>query len=170
MALEWRPFLLGPIFRQQGWNTSPFKLFPVKGRYMWRDLERTGQAMGLPLRRPTVFPQNGLLAARVACRFAEADWVTAFIKNAFAASFVSDLDLSDPAVIERVLDDLGQPGKETLAVAQQQTSKDLLRAQTETAAAHGIFGAPTFRVEEELFWGNDRLEDAIRWAVSGRLG
>ena len=169
VEVEWRPFLLGPIFRKQGWETSPFNLYPLKGRYMWRDLERTTAAMGLVCRKPTVFPQNGLLAARVACRFADAEWMTAFIKRAFAASFVSDLDLADAAVIEKVLDDLGLPGKETLAIAQGQESKDRLRAQTEAAESYGIFGAPTFRVGEELFWGNDRLEDALHWARYGKL-
>jgi 2-hydroxychromene-2-carboxylate isomerase len=169
LALEWRPFLLGPIFRKQGWETSPFNLYPAKGRYMWRDLERTSEAMGLACRKPTVFPQNGLLAARVACWFADAEWVTDFVKRAFAASFVSNLDLSEPAVIENVLDDLGLSGKEILAIAQSQESKGRLRAQTDNAMAYGIFGAPTFRVGDELFWGNDRLEDAIQWAVSVRL-
>ena len=165
VTLEWRPFLLGPIFRKQGWDSSPFNLYPAKGRYMWRDLERTCEAMELPIRKPSVFPQNGLIASRVACSFADSPWVAEFIKRTFAASFVSDLALSDIAVIEQLLDDMGQSGKDILAIAQAAESKDRLRAQTEAAAAYGIFGAPTFRVGEELFWGNDRLEDAIRWVL-----
>jgi hypothetical protein len=65
--VRWRAFLLGPIFRAQGWNDSPFNLYPAKGRYMWRDLERICSAQGIPFNRPSVFPRNGLLAARVAC-------------------------------------------------------------------------------------------------------
>jgi 2-hydroxychromene-2-carboxylate isomerase len=64
--LIWRPFLLGPIFFAQGWRDSPFNIYPAKGRYMWRDLERTCGAMGVPLKRPEPFPQPSLLAARVA--------------------------------------------------------------------------------------------------------
>lgn len=165
LPIEWRPFLLGPIFRKQGWDSSPFNVYPAKGRYMWRDLERTCEAIGLPLRKPTVFPQNGLIAARVACAFADADWVADFVKRTFAASFVSDLELSDPAVIEKLLDDMGRSGKEILAIAQSPESKDRLRAQTEVAETYGIFGAPTFRVGDELFWGNDRLEEAIQLAA-----
>ena len=66
VALVWRPFLLGPLFAGQGWRDSPFNLFPAKGRYMWRDLERICGSLGLPLTRPEPFPQNSLLAARVA--------------------------------------------------------------------------------------------------------
>src|SRR5215472_3756934 len=61
-----RPFLLGPIFRAQGWTTSPFNLYPAKGRHMWRDLERSCAELQLAFRRPDPFPQNSLLAARVA--------------------------------------------------------------------------------------------------------
>jgi 2-hydroxychromene-2-carboxylate isomerase len=70
VAVSWRSFLLGPIFGDQGWNDSPFNIYPAKGRYMWRDLERVCDTLDLPFRRPSEFPRNGLLAARVACRFA----------------------------------------------------------------------------------------------------
>ena len=64
--VRWRPFLLGPIFAAQGLTSSPFNLYPVKGRYMWRDMEREGARFGVPFKRPDTFPQNGLVAARVA--------------------------------------------------------------------------------------------------------
>ncbi|HXZ21594.1 MAG TPA: DsbA family protein [Pseudolabrys sp.] len=66
IALRWRPFVLGPIFKAQGWSTSPFNIYPDKGRYMWRDLERICKTLDLPFVRPDPFPQNALLAARVA--------------------------------------------------------------------------------------------------------
>jgi 2-hydroxychromene-2-carboxylate isomerase len=62
--VRWRPFVLGPIFQAQGWQTSPFNLYPDKGRYMWRDLERICGALNLPFARPEPFPQNSLLAGR----------------------------------------------------------------------------------------------------------
>ena len=64
VRVRWRPFLLGPIFKSQGFDTSPFNVFPAKGRYMWHDLARICENLGLPFRRPEPFPQNGLLAAR----------------------------------------------------------------------------------------------------------
>src|SRR4029450_10946599 len=75
VGVTWRPFLLGPIFGQQGWNDSPFNIYPVKGRYMWRDLERICARLEVPFRRPSQFPRNGLLAARVACSNAAEPWL-----------------------------------------------------------------------------------------------
>jgi len=66
ITVRWRPFMLGPIFKTQGWATSPFNLYPAKGRNMWRDLERVCAALDLPFTRPDPFPQNSLLAARAA--------------------------------------------------------------------------------------------------------
>ncbi|MDX1648596.1 MAG: DsbA family protein, partial [Myxococcota bacterium] len=66
VRVTWRPFLLGPIFRRQGWNDSPFNLYPAKGRYMWRDLERLCEGYALPFQRPSAFPRHSLVAARVA--------------------------------------------------------------------------------------------------------
>src|SRR3954462_15973400 len=74
VSVRWRPFLLGPRFKSQGWDNSPFNLYPAKGRYMWRDLNRICGALGLPLARPPRFPQNGLLAARVAVVALQQGW------------------------------------------------------------------------------------------------
>lgn len=169
LSLQWRPFLLGPIFRDQGWNTSPFNIYPAKGRYMWRDLERICDAMGIVFRKPSVFPRNGLLAARIACAFQESAWVGAFVRAVYSANFGQDRDISELSVIEELLAENGQPHRELIDRAESPESKERLRAQAKEAAAHGIFGSPTFRVGDELFWGNDRLEQAIAWAT-GRAG
>ncbi len=164
LALSWRVFLLGPIFREQGWNDSPFNLQPAKGRYMWRDLERRCDAQGIPFRRPSQFPRNGILAARVACRFAEEPWIPAFVRSVYRANFEKDLDISTAETVADCLAaSVGDPAA-VLEESQSARSKALLRAQTEEAARVGIFGAPSFLVSGELFWGNDRLEDALRWA------
>jgi hypothetical protein len=86
VSLIWRPFLLGPIFMAQGWRDSPFNVYPAKGRYMWRDLERTCGAMGVPLKRPEPFPQPSLLAARVALTL-EGDERSDFSRRVFLAEF-----------------------------------------------------------------------------------
>lgn len=169
LTLRWRPFLLGPIFREQGWDTSPFNVYPAKGRYMWRDLERTCEAMRIAFRRPSVFPRNGLLAARIACGFEDAAWVGAFVRAVYGANFGQDREISDRTVIEEILVELRQSPHDILDRAQSPESKERLRVQTEAAVAHGIFGAPTFRVGDELFWGNDRLEQAIAWALGRGL-
>ena len=165
VPLVWRPFLLGPIFRDQGWNDSPFNLYAAKGRYMWRDLERVCEAHGIAFRRPTRFPRNGLLAARVACRFSDAAWLPEFTRSVYRANFAEDLDIADPAVLASCLACSGEDPRRLLDEAQSEPAKATLRAQTEAAAKLDIFGAPSFVVNGELFWGNDRLEDAIAWAT-----
>lgn len=161
VSVSWRAFLLGPIFRDQGWNDSPFNLYRAKGRYMWRDLERICAAQGVPFRRPSEFPRNGLLAARVACRFADAPWLPGFVRAVYHANFAEDLDISSQATLVRCLEATGEDPAELLEEARSPESKARLRARTEEAARLGIFGAPSFLVGHELFWGNDRLEDAL---------
>jgi 2-hydroxychromene-2-carboxylate isomerase len=163
VELVWKPFLLGPIFKQQGWESSPFVKLPVKGQYMWRDLERICAAQGIPFRRPSVFPRSGLLAARVACQFADATWMPAFARAVYTANFADDREISAPEVIADLLTGLGQDAASVLAQAQTTAAKDGLRMQTEEALQHGIFGAPNLRVGDELFWGNDRLQDGFAW-------
>jgi 2-hydroxychromene-2-carboxylate isomerase len=165
LVVAWRPFLLGPIFAAQNWNDSPFNLYPVKGRYMWRDLERICAEHGLPFRRPSQFPRNGLLAARVACRFSDAPWAPAFVRAIYRANFAEDRDISAPDTVARCLADTGQDPAARLEEAQSPESKALLRANTDEAIRLGIFGAPSFVVGSELFWGHDRLVDALRWAA-----
>jgi 2-hydroxychromene-2-carboxylate isomerase len=163
VPLRWRPLLLGPIFREQGWNDSPFNIYPAKGRYMWRDLERICAELQIPLRRPSQFPRNGLLTARLACWFQDEPWLPEFVRQVYRANFEHDRDISDRAVIAAILRDVGQP-PDTLAMADAPEAKDKLRAQTEHARQRGIFGAPSFTIDQELFWGNDRLSAALAWA------
>jgi 2-hydroxychromene-2-carboxylate isomerase len=165
VTVRWRPFLLGPIFRTQGYDTSPFNVHEAKGRYMWRDLARTCENLGLPFRRPEPFPQNGLLAARVAHVGLDKDWGEAFCRAVFTAEFGQGLEIGNEAVIRDLLVGLAQQPDAILARARSDEIKTRLRGTTEEAQRLRIFGAPNFVVGDELFWGNDRLEQAIRYAV-----
>ncbi|MDH5676891.1 MAG: 2-hydroxychromene-2-carboxylate isomerase [Myxococcales bacterium] len=160
-----RPFLLGPIFAAQGWRDSPFNLYPAKGRYMWRDMERLCRDRRLEFRRPAVFPKNGLNAARIAFLGQDAPWGVPFTRLVYRANFQDDLDIADLDVLATLLEQMGVEPKEVIARSRQDDIKRGLRAQTERAIELGIFGAPTFVVGGELFWGDDRLQDALRWAV-----
>lgn len=164
VAVEWKPFLLGPVFLAMGWNDSPFNIYPPKGRYMWRDLARLADKYGLPFRVPSRFPRNGLLAARIALLGGEQGWVAEFSRRVMLANFAEDREIGEPEVIGAILAELGLPVDELLAAAVTEDNKRALRRQTERAAELGMFGAPSFRVGDELFWGNDRLEDALAWA------
>ncbi len=168
VAVEWKAFLLGPIFRAQGWDDSPFNLYPAKGRYMWRDLERTCERRGLPFRRPAVFPRNGLLAARVVAGHPGAPWLPEFVRAVYTANFRDDRDIADPAVVASCAEAAGQTAETVLACAARPDTKAALRATTEAAQTSGIFGAPSFQAGDELFWGDDRLQDALRWAGGAR--
>jgi 2-hydroxychromene-2-carboxylate isomerase len=170
IAVRWRPFLLGPIFAKQGWTTSPFNLQPAKGAHMWRDMARLCDAYGLPLKRPSTFPRVALLAARVGVLAAEEPWIGDFVRAVFRANFAEDRDVADAGVIGEILDELGQPAGEVMAAAQSDANKLALRARTEQAERLGIFGAPTFVTRGEVFWGDDRLDDAVTWAQRGTLG
>jgi len=163
VTVEYRPFLLGPIFNELlGIKDSPFNVQPVRGRYMWRDLERLCAKHGLPWRRPSVFPRHSVLAARVALGAGPA--IGPVTRAIFAANFGDDLDISDPDVLRKLVESAGGNGEGAVALAQTAGIKARLRANTAEAQRIGVFGAPDFVVGGELFFGQDRLEDAIAWA------
>ena len=163
VELEWKAFLLGPLFtEQQGIKDSPFNLHPLRGAYMWRDLERLCEKYGLPWRRPSVFPRNSVLAARVAC--CAGDAVEPFVRGIFKANFAEDRDIGDPLVVQEVVDKLGGDGAQAVQLAGTPEVKAQLRANTDEARRRGFFGAPMFLVGEEIFFGQDRLDDAIAWS------
>ena len=164
VELVWKPFLLGPIFTGQlGIHDSPFNVNPVRGRYMWRDLERLCAKYALPWRRPSVFPRNSVLAARVACCAGNATGL--LVRALFRANFAEDQEISDPAIVRRIVDSVGGDGAQALELAQSPEVKAQLRANTNQAQGLGIFGAPNFVVDGELFFGQDRLTDALDWAT-----
>lgn len=165
VTVVWRPFLLGPIFQSQGWNDSPFNLLPVKGRYMWRDMERQAARYGIAFRRPSVFPRSSVLASRVALLAAEEGWCEPFARAVLAANFAEDRDIASRDVITEIVASLHQDAARALALADAPETKARLRAQTARAQELGIFGAPTFRAGGEIFWGDDRLEQAVERAV-----
>jgi 2-hydroxychromene-2-carboxylate isomerase len=166
VTVRWRPFLLGPIFASQGWRDSPFNIYPTKGKYMWRDLERICAKEGLPLQLPPFrFPQNGLKAARIALAGDGAPWMPAFVRAVYTANFAQGADITDDALLATLLHQAGTDPDAAIAAASTPENKERLKRQTEEAVALGVFGAPSFTVGAELFWGNDRLEDALAWAL-----
>ena len=167
VAVAWRPFLLGPLFHaQQGLTDSPFNVFPVKGQYMWRDMARVCADEGLPLNHPSQFPRNGLLAARLAVAGLDDGWTAAFSRKVYEANFVADLDISSPAVLGPLVAEAGGSPDAALEAAQSEPVKARLKDHVNQAKARGVFGSPSFiTADGELFWGNDRLEQALDWAL-----
>jgi 2-hydroxychromene-2-carboxylate isomerase len=165
VAIIWKPFLLGPIFKSLGWDNSPFVLQKEKGAYIWRDMVRQCEKYHLPWTRPSTFPRRTVLPTRVALLGAEEPWIGAYSKQLMQINFVEDRDIDTPEAVSEVLDGLGLPASDLLGEAQSDENKLRLREQTDEARRRGVFGAPTFFVGAEMFWGNDRLEDALRLAT-----
>lgn len=163
VAVVWRPFLLGPIFGAQGWTSSPFNLYPVKGAYMWRDVGRLAEAQGLVFQQPDPFPQNSLHAARIATAALAHPEGPAFCKAVYHAEFAEGRNIAEPSVLADCLTRAGLPSSLGEA-ATDPAVKDALKGAVSEAQDLGIFGAPSFISKGELFWGDDRLEMALAHA------
>ena len=165
LSLRWRPFSVRSIMIKQ--NNRPFVGKPVKLAYMWRDLERRAGRHGIPFKSIPPYPTDAdELANRVATVAATEGWCPAFTRAAYRTWF---LENKDPGKIEQtslILEQLGQNPNEVLARADSSEIRDRYAAETEVARDLGIFGSPTFVYNSEIFWGDDRLEDAIDWCRS----
>ncbi len=167
VAVAWRPFLLGPLFQAFGWDNSPFVLQPEKGAWVFaQDMPRQCRRLGLPWQRPSRFPRSSVLPARVALLVAAEPWAGAFCRRLMAMNFAEDREIDTPEAVAEALRALGQPAEALIAQALSPTQRPRLRAQTEAARARGLFGAPSFLVGDQLFWGNDRLEEALACAAA----
>ena len=169
VRISWRPFLLGPIFQALGMQNSPFVLQKEKGAYVRRDMVRQCRKYGLRWRQPTTFPRLGVLPSRVALLGASEPWIGAFCRRVMELNFVLDQDINQPDQLTPILAELGLPIADILDQSRQETTKLRLREQTEQARTRGIFGAPTFFVGTEMFWGNDRMDDALLFASDRKV-
>jgi 2-hydroxychromene-2-carboxylate isomerase len=154
--LRWRPFLLGAVFKATG-NTPPIST-ANKASWLLRDVQEWTSYLGLPpFRVPENFPINSLKANRLGLVAAERGRIVPFTHAAFRAAFAEGKDLADPQVLAGLARVAELDPEQALAKAETQEIKDALRRNTDEALARGAFGAPTFFVGEELFFGNDRL-------------
>ncbi len=168
VPVSWRPFLLGPIFQAQlGFMDSPFNRRPARAAYMWRDLERETARLGIPWRQPTRFPANSVLAARVAQVALDEPWGPRYVHAIFRAGFGQDRDIAARETVVDALRDAGAGDPDALiSRAVSPEHKDRLRRTTDEALRRGIFGAPTFFVGGEMYFGNERLARAVEHAAS----
>jgi 2-hydroxychromene-2-carboxylate isomerase len=128
---------------------------PAKGRWMNKNMLRKAALLGVPLNPPAFLPFNPLLALRVTILPLETDQRRALIHALLEAVWVRRLHVSDPAVVERIANELGLPGAALVTQAQASEIKNQLRTQTDKAIAEGVFGVPSMIVGDELFWGYD---------------
>ncbi|MEM8838351.1 MAG: 2-hydroxychromene-2-carboxylate isomerase [Pseudomonadota bacterium] len=162
----WMPFLLGPVFAKQGLKTSPFLVIPDKYSYMEADIKRLAEERGLQFSIPPNFPQNGLHAARLALIGLEKDWGRDFCRKTYLAQFDEGQDIADKAVLNTVLASCAEDPEAAFAASVTDENKQRLKDRSREVDRLKIFGAPTFITEKgTLFWGDDRLEQAISYAL-----
>lgn len=161
IELRFKPIVLGAIFQRLGWESSPFLAQPRKLEYMWMDVARQAERYGIEFHQPGHFPVNSVLAARVATFASEQPWLQQFCKAAFEAYMINGEDIGQPDIVARILNRLELDSKAILALAAGADNKARLRQVTEQADQLGLFGAPTFVVDGQLFWGDDRFETAL---------
>jgi 2-hydroxychromene-2-carboxylate isomerase len=162
----WKPFLLGPLFAKAGLPEGPFLPFPAKMQYMWRDLERRAKLHGLPYTKPSVYPPSTLQTARVGLVAASEGWCPEFTAAVFKRHWTQDITIGTPQNLRDSIKELGHDPDRTISKAETAGNKAALRSQTEEAQRVGIFGSPSFIVGRELFWGDDRLDDAIAYSLA----
>jgi 2-hydroxychromene-2-carboxylate isomerase len=175
VSFDWRPFSVRALMQEM--NNVPFVGKPAKERYMWRDLERRAAHHGLPIRLPVEYPLEHFdLANRIAIVGAAEDWCPEYVRAAYRLWFNEGLPAGGSANVHASLEAAGQEPARVLELAATDPVGSAYEAATATARSLGIFGSPSFVVgggdsDGELFWGDDRLEDAIAFASgSGRQG
>lgn len=163
VKVRWRPFNVRPLMRE---NNVALRDEAQKVRYMWRDIERRAAWHGLPFVKPPIWPtEPDLLACRVAMVAAEEGWVAPYSVESFRAWYLEGLPMGSTESLQAILPRVGQDPGRVLALADRPEATARLEAETEAARKLGAFGSPTFAVGEELFWGDDRLEEAVAWAA-----
>lgn len=164
VEVRWQPFFVMPIMAELGLNQGPFLPFPSKTAYMWRDIERRALRHSVAYSRPSTYPVNSLLTARIACIASAEGWCQPFTESVFRLHWTENVLVGSEENLHRALSGLGKDQSLLRSQAQSPEVKETLKKQTERAKSLGIFGAPSFTVRGELFWGDDRLEEALEWA------
>ena len=166
-SVNWRPILLGAVFKVTG--SGPLPSLPLKGPYALRDMPRTARFLGIPFSMPSLFPIPTQAPARIVywLEGAAPDKVEAATLALYRAYFVDGSNIADPEVAADAVATLGIDRAAALAATNDAAIKDRLRNETQAAIDRGVFGSPTVFVDNEQFWGVDRLDQVDRWLREG---
>jgi 2-hydroxychromene-2-carboxylate isomerase len=168
MPFRWRPFHLLIILQEM--KHIPFADKPAKSAYMWRDVERRAAMYDIPVKLPTPYPaKRSVVANLVALVGMREGWGEDFVRAAYRRWFQNGQETGCEPNVSESLREIGQDPGRVLALANSDDTNAALTAETDIARELGIFGSPTFTVDRELFWGDDRLDDAISWCRFGRV-
>ena len=162
VTLNWRPFSVRTLMREQ--NNSPFSGKPAKLNYMWRDIERRAERFEIPFSGAPSYPIDlDERANHVATLAAKEGWCQEFAQAAYASWFLKKQDPGVPQNLRSILEGLGRDAERCLVAAERAEIVSLYKARTDKARELGIFGSPSYVADSEVFWGDDRLEDALAW-------
>jgi 2-hydroxychromene-2-carboxylate isomerase len=168
VSVTWRPFDVRARIAEVG--NTPFRGKPLKMNYMWRDIGRRAQKYGLEPTLPAPYPLGDSVQTNLVAVVAEQEgWCPDYAQAVFTRWFEAGRPANDPDVIRDSITASGQDPERVLAKAAEAETAARYEANTAKAAELGIFGSPNFVVDGELFWGDDRLEDAISWAKHDRV-
>ena len=166
VVFNWKPFSVRALMQEM--NNIPFVGKPAKEKYMWRDVERRASQYGLLVKWPVEYPLNHFdLANRVAIIAEQEGWCPEYVGTTYRLWFQEGLPAGDDQNLSRCLTEVGHSLDRVLKSANSESTEKIYGEATTTARTLGIFGSPSFVVDgKELFWGDDRLEDAVNWALS----
>jgi 2-hydroxychromene-2-carboxylate isomerase len=168
IRFRWRPFHLLLILQEM--KHVPFADKPTKSQYMWRDIKRRASMYGLKAKLPAPYPAKQSIAANlVAVVGMREGWGADFVRAAYRRWFQNGEENGSEPNLSSSLRDIGQDPDRVLPLANSKETNDLLLSETAAAKQLGIFGAPTFAVGGEIFWGDDRLNDAMSWLQHGEV-
>ena len=168
VTFNWRPFNVRTILVEQ--NNIPFAGKPIKAAYMWRDIERRAAKYGLSVKVPAPYPLENLpLANQVALFGIQEGWGQDYVVATYRRWFERGQPAGSEPNLSESLKEIGQHPDRVITASTSPTIEVALWAETEVAKSLGVFGAPSFVVEAEVFWGDDRLNDAVSWARSDRV-
>lgn len=165
--VNWRPFMLGPTFAITG--HQPLLGTPLMGEYSERDLYRSARLQGTELKMPEEFPKVSLNCARAFYALVDdkPNQAKSLAKAIYHATFGLGQDGTQTELIARLADEIGIDGADLMQQTQSQEVKDRLKSETQAAIERGVFGSPYVIVDNEPFWGNDRLDQIDRWLETG---
>lgn len=168
IRFRWRPFNARAIMQEM--NNVPFATKPIKLAYMWRDVERRASKYGLPIKVPAPYPlKNFDLASRIAVLGEMEGWCPDYVRASYRRWFIEGKEVGTEPNLSESLREIGQDPDRVIEAANAEPVGRAYDDNTIEARRLSIFGAPTFVARGELFWGDDRLEDAIDWHTNGTL-